>query len=152
MYHAAFIQFAIKKISNIFEHATLTKRTLREIKLLRLLHHDNTLELVSIARPNNLDDFEDIYLISSLMDTDLASIIMSPQDFSDMHIQFFIYQVLRGLKFLHSANVIHRDLKPRNLLVNSNCDLRICDFGLARMDIPEMQWKVSSMSDYIATR
>ena len=42
--------------------------------------------------------------------------------------QFFIYQVLRGLKYIHSANVIHRDLKPRNLLVNSNCDLKICDF------------------------
>ena len=40
--------------------------------------------------------------------------------------QFFIYQVLRGLKYIHSANVIHRDLKPRNLLVNSNCDLKIC--------------------------
>ena len=43
--------------------------------------------------------------------------------------QFFIYQVLRGLKYIHSANVIHRDLKPRNLLVNSNCDLKICQIA-----------------------
>lgn len=41
-------------------------------------------------------------------------------------------QVLRGLKYVHSANVLHRDLKPSNLLVNANCDLKICDFGLAR--------------------
>jgi serine/threonine protein kinase len=41
-------------------------------------------------------------------------------------------QVLRGLKYMHSANVLHRDLKPSNLLVNANCDLTICDFGLAR--------------------
>jgi serine/threonine protein kinase len=40
---------------------------------------------------------------------------------------------LRGLKYIHSANVLHRDLKPSNILVNSNCDLKICDFGLARV-------------------
>ncbi len=43
-----------------------------------------------------------------------------------------MYQLLRGLKYIHSASVLHRDLKPSNLLVNSNCDLAICDFGLAR--------------------
>jgi len=41
-------------------------------------------------------------------------------------------QVLRGLKYIHSAAILHRDLKPSNLLVNANCDLKICDFGLAR--------------------
>jgi mitogen-activated protein kinase 1/3 len=41
-------------------------------------------------------------------------------------------QVLRGLKYVHSANVLHRDLKPSNLLLNASCDLKICDFGLAR--------------------
>ena len=40
--------------------------------------------------------------------------------------------MLRGLLFLHSADVMHRDIKPCNLLVNTNCDLKICDFGLAR--------------------
>ena len=48
------------------------------------------------------------------------------------HIQFILYQVLRGLKYIHSAEVLHRDLKPQNILVNSNLDVRICDFGLAR--------------------
>ena len=41
-------------------------------------------------------------------------------------------KVLRGLKFIHSAGVLHRDLKPSNLLLNANCDLKICDFGLVR--------------------
>lgn len=68
-----------------------------------------------------------------------------------LDVQFFIYQVLRGLKFIHSADVIHRDLKPRNLLVNSNCDLKICDFGLARVDDPEHR-QGCTMSNYIATR
>lgn len=56
------------------------------------------------------------------------------------------------MKYLHTSNVVHRDLKPRNLLVNSNCDVKICDFGLARIDYPEMSWKTSVMTDYVATR
>lgn len=53
---------------------------------------------------------------------------------------------------MHSAGIYHRDLKPRNLLVNSNCDLKICDFGLARADIPELQTAQTALTDYIATR
>ena len=45
-------------------------------------------------------------------------------------VQTIVYQLLRGLKYVHSAGVVHRDLKPSNLLLNANCDLRICDFGL----------------------
>ena len=54
-------------------------------------------------------------------------------------------------KYLHSCNIIHRDLKPRNF-VNSNCDLKICDFGLARVDFVDKQYKTTSMTDYVATR
>merc|ERR1712096_395117 len=59
---------------------------------------------------------------------------------------------LRGLKYIHSADVIHRDLKPRNLLVNSNCDLKICDFGLARAIVNESKKKADVMTDYVTTR
>ena len=86
------------------------------------------------------------------METDFSSIIKSPQPLSGDHVQFFIYQVLRGLKFLHTSNVVHRDLKPRSLLVNSNCDLKICDFGLARIAHPEATSQVTAMTDYVATR
>ena len=84
------------------------------------------------------------------METDLASIIKSSQELSGEHIQFFLYQVLRGMKYVHSAGILHRDLKPRNLLVNSNCDLKICDFGLSRADIPEL-YNAGAMTDYIST-
>ena len=50
----------------------------------------------------------------------------------DAHNRFILYQLVKGLKFMHSAEVIHRDLKPSNLLLNSDCNLKICDFGLAR--------------------
>jgi len=53
---------------------------------------------------------------------------------------------------VHSAGIYHRDLKPRNLLVNSNCDLKICDFGLARADISELSNQNTALTDYIATR
>jgi len=100
--------------------------------------------------PKSRETFEDIYVYNELMETDLASIIKSPQPLSDEHIQFFLYQILRGLKYIHSAGIIHRDLKPRNLLVNSNCDLKICDFGLSRAI--HYQQKTGDMTDYVATR
>lgn len=62
------------------------------------------------------------------------------------YIQCFLYQILRGLKYIHSAGVIHRDLKPSNILVNANCDLKICDFGLARVSSD------SQMTGYVSTR
>ena len=66
------------------------------------------------------------------MDTDLHYIIHSKQPLTDEHFKYFLYQILRGVHAIHTAHVLHRDLKPGNLLVNKNCDLKICDFGLAR--------------------
>ena len=145
-------QVAIKKIEKAFEHTTFTKRTLRELKILRLLNHKNIIRIKSIQLPRSSEDLEEIYVISELMETDLSSIIKSPQPLTDEHCQFFLYQLLRGLKFMHTACILHRDLKPRNLLVNSNCDLKICDFGLARPNVPELRVKSTQMTDYVATR
>lgn len=62
-------------------------------------------------------------------------------------LQYFLYQILRGLKYIHSANVLHRDLKPSNLLLNANCDLKIADFGLARTTS-----ETEFMTEYVVTR
>ena len=102
--------------------------------------------------PKSREDFNEIYVVSELMETDLAQIIKSNQPLTDDHVQFFLYQILRGLKYVHSAGIYHRDLKPRNLLVNSNCDLKICDFGLSRANIPYLLTKTAQMTDYISTR
>ena len=100
-----------------------------------------------ILPPTSLDTFEDVYIISDLMETDLHRIIYSRQELSDDHIQYFVYQILRAL-LLHSTNVLHRDLKPSNLLPNSNCDLKVCDFGLARgLDVDNME-----LTEYVVTR
>ena len=145
------IEVAVKKMERTFDHVLFAKRTLRELKILRLLHHENIIELKTIINPGQIEDFKEIYAIFELMETDLGSIIKSKQELSLDHIQFFMYQILRGMKYCHSAGILHRDLKPRNLLVNSNWDLKIWDFGLSRADIPEFyEW--GSMTDYISTR
>ena len=143
---------AIKKIEKAFDHATFTKRTLRELKILRLLNNENIVRIKTIQLPSSREDFDEIYLVSELMETDLSSIIKSSQPLTDEHCRFFLYQLLRGLKYMHTACILHRDLKPRNLLVNSNCDLKICDFGLARPNVPELRVRSTQMTDYVATR
>ncbi|RUS13765.1 kinase-like domain-containing protein, partial [Jimgerdemannia flammicorona] len=84
------------------------------------------------------------------MEADLHQIIRSEQPLTDAHFQYFVYQICRGLKYIHSANVLHRDLKPGNLLVNADCELKICDFGLARGFSDE--GNAGFMTEYVATR
>ena len=86
------------------------------------------------------------------MECDLAAIIRSGQPLTDAHFQSFIYQILCGLKYIHSANVLHRDLKPGNLLVNADCELKICDFGLARGYSEVGEENAGFMTEYVATR
>ncbi|CAL9072482.1 mitogen-activated protein kinase 2 [Musa acuminata AAA Group] len=140
-------EIAIKKIGNAFDNRIDAKRTLREIKLLRHMDHENVIAIKDIIRPPNRENFNDVYIVYELMDTDLHQIIRSKQALTDDHCQFFLYQLLRGLKYVHSASVLHRDLKPSNLLLNANCDLKIGDFGLARTTS-----EADFMTEYVVTR
>lgn len=140
---------AIKKIKKAFEHGIDTKRLLREIKLLRHLQHPNLIAIQDILRPASYEKYDDVYMVSEHMDTDLHKILRSPQPLTDRHIQYFLYQILRGLRYIHSAQVLHRDLKPSNLLLNENCQLKICDFGLARAIHEECEHHLTS---YVVTR
>ncbi|KAF8698216.1 hypothetical protein HU200_035736 [Digitaria exilis] len=140
-------QVAIKKIANAFDNKIDAKRTLREIKLLRHMDHENIVAIRDIIPPPQREAFNDVYIAYELMDTDLHQIIRSNQALSEEHCQYFLYQILRGLKYIHSANVLHRDLKPSNLLLNANCDLKICDFGLARTTS-----ETDFMTEYVVTR
>ncbi|TFK37954.1 kinase-like domain-containing protein [Crucibulum laeve] len=143
---------AIKRITP-FDHSMFCLRTLREIKLLRHFRHENIIAILDILRPPSLEEFNEVYLVQELMETDLHRVIRT-QELSDDHCQYFIYQTLRALKALHSADVLHRDLKPSNLLLNANCDLKICDFGLARSARPPPNVDDTStfMTEYVATR
>ncbi|XP_068664755.1 mitogen-activated protein kinase 10-like [Aristolochia californica] len=142
---------AIKKIHDIFEHISDAARILREIKLLRLLRHPDIVEIKHIMLPPSRRDFKDIYVVFELMESDLHQVIKANDDLTREHYQFFLYQLLRALKYIHTANVYHRDLKPKNILANANCKLKICDFGLARVAFNDTPTTIF-WTDYVATR
>nr|XP_043628511.1 mitogen-activated protein kinase 16-like [Erigeron canadensis] len=142
---------AIKKIDNIFENVSDATRILREIKLLRLLRHPDIVEIKHILLPPSMREFRDIYVVFELMDSDLHQVIKANDDLTLEHYQFFLYQLLRGLKYIHTANVFHRDLKPRNILANADCKLKICDFGLARVAFNDAHSAIF-WTDYVAAK
>jgi len=142
---------AIKKIHS-FENPTYCQRTLREIKMLKKFKHENLINLKNVIRPESdqLMRTQGLYIVTELMETDLYKLLQT-QKLTAEHVCYFTYQILRGLKYIHSADIIHRDLKPSNLLLNSNCDLKICDFGLARG--AQQEHSTSGMlTEYVVTR
>ncbi|KAF9269016.1 Pkinase-domain-containing protein [Marasmius fiardii PR-910] len=143
---------AIKLVTRVFEKVQLAKRALREITLLRhFASHENITGLIDVdaISPN----FDEIYIFMEPMEADLHQIIKSGQHLTNEHVQYFLYQVLRGLKYVHSASVIHRDLKPGNLLVNADCELKICDFGLSRgFESKNDEYATHHLTEYVATR
>ncbi|KAJ9549047.1 hypothetical protein OSB04_021590 [Centaurea solstitialis] len=142
---------AIKKINDVFEHVSDATRILREIKLLRLLRHPDIVEIKHIMLPPCRREFKDIYVVFELMESDLDEVIKVNDDLTPEHHQFFLYQLLRALKYIHTAHVFHRDLKPKNILANADCKLKICDFGLARASFDDTPSAIF-WTDYVATR
>jgi len=132
------LKVAIKKITRPFQSDVHAKRTYRELRMLKHMNHENIVGLLDCFTPHSTkEEFNDVYMVMPLMGADLNSIIKT-QKLSDDHIQFLIYQILRGMKYVHSAGIIHRDLKPSNIAVNEDCELKILDFGLARPTEIEM--------------
>ncbi|XGW31474.1 hypothetical protein V3C99_009995 [Haemonchus contortus] len=136
---------AIKKFNRPFQSIIHARRTYRELRLLRGMDHENVIDMLDVFTPDaSCEQLTDVYFVSMLMGADLSN-ILKIQRLNDDHIQFLVYQTLRGLKYIHSAGIIHRDLKPSNIAVNEDCELKILDFGLARQTDNEM-------TGYVATR
>ncbi|KAK6733799.1 hypothetical protein RB195_017516 [Necator americanus] len=142
---------AIKKIPRAFAAHTLAKRSLREVRILRELRHENIIAVLDMFTAEGTHG-RDIYMVMDLMETDLHQIIHSRQTLVEQHFQYFLYQLVRGLKYLHSVGIVHRDLKPSNLLVNGDCLLRIADFGMARSTDQTHQKNDKFLTQYVATR
>ncbi|KAJ6611452.1 mitogen activated protein kinase-like protein [Mycena sp. CBHHK59/15] len=122
-----------------FDHSMFCLRTLREIKLLRHFHHENIIAILDILRPPSIGQFAEVYLVQELMETDLHRVIRH-SGLSDDHCQYFIYQTLRALKASTAPTSSHRDLKPSNLLLNANCDLKLCDLASPAPHAPRPTW------------
>lgn len=128
---------AVKKIA--LSDARSMKHALREIKIIRRLEHDNIVKVYEVLGPQGADlqgelfQFSVAYIIQEHMETDLAR-LLEQGTLTEEHAKLFMYQLLRGLKYIHSANVLHRDLKPANIFISTeDLVLKIGDFGLARI-------------------
>jgi len=135
---------AVKKIMKPFSTPVLSKRTYRELKLLKHITHENIISLSDVFISPLEDMYVDVSASAQFFPYSYSSRSCQSRPLEKQFIQYFLYQILRGLKYVHSAGVVHRDLKPSNILVNENCDLKICDFGLARIQDPQMTGYVST--------
>lgn len=140
---------AIKQIRNVFDVLENAKRIFREIKILRLLRHPNIIRIVHLQAPEDMEKFRDLYVVFECMDTDFAKLTYDTTQYLTLaHVRWLFYQLLLGVKYMHSALVIHRDIKPANVLLTETCDLKLCDFGLARsIDFEDEREPLSSDSD-----
>lgn len=96
---------AIKK-NDIFEHISDATQILREIKLLRLLQHPHIVEIKHIMLPPSRQEFKDIYVVFELMESYLHQVIKENDDLTPEHYQFFLYQLLRALKYIHTGSFL----------------------------------------------
>lgn len=140
---------AIKKVTRVFEREVLARRALREVAILREIGPcDNVTALLDFD--TTFIELNEIYLVLEASEADLSQIIRSGQALSDAHLQYFIAQILRGVRYMHAARIIHRDMKPGNLLVNGDCQLKLCDFGLARAYRDRPDELTASMSEHVS--
>lgn len=142
-------EVAIKVIRGLHD-PSVCRRTLREIKILQLFRHENIVSLIDVARPSDLASFSEACLIQEYMPYNLDQIIRH-HPLSDVKISYLTYQIICGLEAIHAADILHRDLKPDNILVRENWDLKICDFGLARARRANGK-RLEGLTTYVATR
>jgi cyclin-dependent kinase len=119
---------ALKRIRLDNEEEGVPCTAIREISLLKELKHQNIIQLFDVIHTE-----KKLTLVFEFMDTDLRKFIDSNQgDVPLMIVKSLLYQLLQGIQYCHEHRVLHRDLKPQNLLLNKRNELKIADFGLAR--------------------
>ena len=102
-------------------------------------------------KPTGMPKVEELQVVTDYMNTDLHDLIQSPQPIQREDKQCLLYQLLRGLKYIHSAGIIHRDIKPTNLLVDNKLTLKVCDFGLATIVNSKINFNYE-LTPYVVTR
>jgi mitogen-activated protein kinase 15 len=143
----------LKKIFDAFQNSTDAQRTFREIMFLQELnsqHHENIIRLLNVLKADN---DKDIYLVFEYMEINLHAVIRA-NILEEVHKKYILYQNLKALKYMHTGDLLHRDMKPSNVLLNSDCHVKLCDFGLARSikETDENDKNAPVLTDYVATR
>lgn len=138
---------AIKKIHKVFEDLIDCKRILREIAILNRLEHMNVIAILDICVPENLETFDELFIVLEICDSDFKKLFRNPVFLLELHVKTLLYSLVVGVKYLHSAGILHRDLKPANCLVNQDCTVKICDFGLSRAVGMERQLHLHTLPD-----
>ena len=126
-------KYAVKKMTMLQEDDR-AELCLRELEVLGFAQHENLLSLETIfpARAD-ADAIDSVYCAMPLLLTTLSTVLRSRQPLEENQRQYFAYQLIRGLHYMHTAGIVHGDLKPNNLMVEVNCTLKIGDFGLAQL-------------------
>lgn len=123
---------AIKRIEKLQKNKVENIQILREITLLKELNHEGIVRLID-AEIQIIENSTIIYLIFECLPSDLWKLIKSRKYLELNTIKLILFQILKTVNYIHSKNVLHRDLKPNNVLVNEETwEVKICDFGLAR--------------------
>ncbi|XP_063678998.1 cyclin-dependent kinase-like 4 isoform X2 [Bolinopsis microptera] len=135
---------AIKKFLESDDDKTVKKIATREIRMLKALRHENLVNLIEYFRRK-----KKLYLVFEFVDhTVLDDLERYPNGLEEQLVRKITYQVLRAIEFCHHHNIIHRDVKPENILVSKMGVVKLCDFGFART----LAGPGETYTDYVATR
>jgi p38 MAP kinase len=121
---------AIKACRRPSQSTVYAARLYRELRILKHMQHENVIGLVDCFTPEaDLMRFSSVYLVTHFVEGSDLRNIMRVNPLTDDHVEYILYQIVRGLKYIHSAGITHGDLKPSNIVINENCELKIFDFG-----------------------
>ena len=139
---------AVKKFKET-QDKLVQKTMKRELAMLQMLHHENVVEFQeSFVSKGNF------FLVFEYVEKNLLEVLEeSPHGLSPKLIRSLVYQMCKAVDYLHKNNMIHRDVKPENLLIDEKLNLKLCDFGFARkVKLNKNNNNVDTMTDYVATR
>ena len=96
--------------------------------IMKRLNHKNILQLLEVViskQPKNNHFEKNVYLVFEYMEHDLCSLIHCKIDYEKTQIQLILYELIKGLEYLHNNNVLHRDIKPQNILLNKKGEVKL---------------------------
>jgi len=133
--------YSMKKVDINFNSKVNCLNVLREIKILKNITHRHVIRLKELMIKEPKNNYDHIYLVTDLMDIDLKNVIYSEQDLTIEHIKKISYQIITGIEYIHRKGVMHRDIKPANILVNKDCNVKLCDFGMAKVNLQNSEFE-----------